>query len=431
MSAALERPDESTALKSLIHGFIAESLQAKLDDLSAGNDEKRRKLLDEHLPSNWLQSAARRSSQIKIIHFGLKFTHGDAKGSSLYIEQTTEFPLLLGTHSLGDDRIEDVDGNAAALDVYRFLCLSYEEKNLLKRAAEQDPSFLLALSDDLEKAKDWAASFASLTTPKGLISHQLAKQIYFPIADSSHHLLSPMYPASLAHHLYHRIHSDRFSEKSQEARKAMREGQASEHGFCEYPNLAIQKFGGSNTQNISLLNSQRRGVAYLLPSLPPTWQLQPDPPPKYVNSVFSGRFGRRRRVYELTTALRNFLAQTDYNNIDIRNTRRDLIARICDEALQFATEIQQMKSGWSSEEDCKLDRAEQLWLDPERALADEDFANDWNQGDWRDDICSRFGKWLNRAISSEKKIMGDSEHLEWASELSEEISLLRVELDHV
>lgn len=442
---------ETYALKLLIQDFLAERLQAKLDALSEKNEERRLDLLKDYAPQTWTNSAAGRAKQIQIVNFGLKFTHPDARGSSIYLEKGIAAPTLLGTHSLGEQRQDDVVGNAAALDVYKLLRLSHNGRSLLQRAKERDSALLQALSDDPEQAEEWAAAFAAIIESKGPpSSHQRAKQVYFPLADGGYHLLSPLYPTSLVHRVHQRIQSDRFSEEAQSARKAMHEGQASDRGFCEYSDLAIQKFGGSKPQNISQLNSERRGEAYLLPSIPPTWQPQPDPPPKRVNSVFSGRFGRRRRVYELTKTLRNFLARTDYNNIDIRDTRRELIARICDEALQFATEVHQMTSGWSGEDDCKLDRPEQLWLDPQRALDDEaapqhllhirtdpqrarddeNFAKEWHQGDWRDEICSRFGKWLNGAISSEKKIMGDPEYREWASELSEEIRLLRLELDH-
>lgn len=423
---------ETPALQALIQDFLSEKLQIKLNQLNPANEEKKSKLLTDYNPYTWIKNAANRVKQIQIVNFGLKFTHPEARGSNLYLEQNIAAPTLLGTHSLGEQRQNDVVGNAAALDVYKFLCLSHNGRSLLQRAQEQDPALLQALSNNPIEATEWAESFAAILTSKGgLSSHQRAKQVYFPLMDGNYHLLGPLYPTSLAHRVYQHIQKDRFSEDVQNARKAMHEGQPYDNGFCEYPDLIIQNFGGSKPQNISQLNSERGGEAYLLPSLPPSWQRQPEQPPKRMNSVFSGRFSRRRRVFELTKNLQSFLARTDYNNIDIRDTRRELIARICDEALQFATEIQQMKPGWSSEGDCTLDRPEQLWLDPKRALDDEHFANEWHQGKWRDEICSRFSKWLNGAISSEKKIMGDPEYCEWTRELRTEIRLLRLELEHV
>ena len=39
-----------------------------------------------------------------------------------------------------------------------------------------------------------------------------------------------------------------------------------------YASLAVQELGGTKPQNISQLNSERRGDNYLLASLPPVWK---------------------------------------------------------------------------------------------------------------------------------------------------------------
>ncbi len=183
------------------------------------------------------------------------------------------------------------------------------------------------------------------------------------------------------------------------------------------------------------MNSERHGENWLLPSLPPNWKSESIRPPFFTESVFVRRFGNRRDVKELTRILRDFLrsvAKPELNNIRIRNKRAELVGYIRDELLQFAAEIQEIDGGWSRDERCRLNVAEQCWLDPKRAAIDEEFAVRWQRGDWQDEICLRFGNWLNAAISDDKKTpMGEAEAEVWQDVLDAELRMTHLELaDH-
>ncbi|MCF3997914.1 type I-F CRISPR-associated protein Csy1, partial [Pseudomonas aeruginosa] len=119
-------------------------------------------------------------------------------------------------------------------------------------------------------------------------------------------------------------------------------------GFSEYPNLAIQKFGGTKPQNISQLNSERYGENWLLPSLPPHWQRQDQRAPIRHSSVFEHDFGRSPEVSRLTRTLQRLLAKTRHNNFTIRRYRAQLVGQICDEALQYAARLRELEPGWSA-----------------------------------------------------------------------------------
>jgi CRISPR-associated protein Csy1 len=95
--------------------------------------------------------------------------------------------------------------------------------------------------------------------------------------------------------------------------------------------------------------------------------------------------------------------------------------------LQYAAEIHELEGGWSAAEGCKLVNAERLWLDPKRAETDEAFAVEWRRGDWQDDICRRFADWLNRALRSDKLLMGQPEALALQSVLDDELRMIRLE----
>ena len=366
--------------------------------------EKRQKLLDAHQPEVWIADAARRVTQIQLVTHALKFTHPDAKGTSISSYGNAHVShLVLGTHSLADQGIPDVVGNAAALDVNKFLRMQVDGKTLLQRASEGDDALLAAFSPDRDQAKEWVSAFAGITEDKlgGPASHKLAKQVYWPLPDGGYHLLAPLFPTSLVHEIWGRIREDRFSEMVKEARQAHRTHTRHSHGYCEYPGLTVQKFGGTKPQNISQLNSERNGENYLLPSCPPTWRSETIRLPLGVSSIFAGWLGRRKEVRDQLRTLRGFLVSVQQvNNMNIRQKRAELVGYICDELLNLAAEIQNQPSGWSRQAECRLNRSEQCWLDPGRAEEDAAFASIYERGEWCDEITRSFGNWLCYVVPS-------------------------------
>ncbi|MEN8180628.1 MAG: type I-F CRISPR-associated protein Csy1 [Pseudomonadota bacterium] len=425
-------PDDSSRIRAIINQFLQERLQPKLDKLKEGEDEKRQKLLEAHRAEVWIADAARRVGQIQQVTHAIKYTHPDAKGTSLNSPgNSAAGEHLIGTHSLNSSSPSDVVGNAAALDVYKFLRLDIGGKTLLNLASESAPALEVAFSSDEELARDWMAAFASLTEPKGQpSSHKLAKQLYWPLDNGEYHLLAPLFPTALVHGIYNGIREDRFSEAAKAAREARKNKQPHDYGFREYPNFAIQNFGGTKPQNISQLNSERHGENYLLAAVPPSWKSERISPPLKMESIFDRWLNRNKRIYKLTTTLRNFLIKVQpVNNIHIRDKRAEIAASIVDEVIQLAAQLRDSSPGWSQHEDCRLNEDECYWLDPYRSLDDPEFAAARSVADWRDAIYDRFGNWLNARLNTDKIPMSDAEHTEWRSVLKVEIRLLREELD--
>lgn len=420
-------------IREVIKAFLDERLEARINKLRQGDEKGRKQLIEEHKPKNWVSEAARRVGQIQQVTHALKFIHPDAKGTNLTSRGSpVAGDLLVGTHVIADELQPDVVGNAAALDVYKFLKLEVNGKTLLERASERDPELAQALSTDPDQANQWMDALATLTESKGVIaSHKLAKQMYWPLGEERYHLLSPLFPTSLTHKVWSRIVDDRFSDTAREARRARREKRPWPHDCHDYPNLVVQKFGGTKPQNISQLNSERRGRNYLLPSFPPNWRSRAIKPPLGVDSVFGNWLRRRARMRGLIGALTDFLGRTkEVNNISIRRTRAEMVAQVCDELIQFTYDLHQLPAGWTLDERCRLNVDEQCWLDPGRAASDEVFASRLEADDWRDAVCDRFGNWLNARLTDNRIRMGEDEHREWRSVLERQFSLLRLELGH-
>lgn len=386
---------------------------------------------------DWVQGAARRAPQLQQVTHAVKFIHPDARGSCLYARgNAAAGDILIGTHTLGERLVPDVVGNAAALDVYKFLEQEVEGKSLLQWAVQRDEDFLAALSDDPAQAEAMAAAFASLLdAPEPLTSHRLAKQIQWPLgatAEEGYHLLNILHPSSFSHEVWWQISRDRFSDEAKAARAARKAGLSCAGEIRDYPWLVVQNFGGSKPQNVSLLNSVRRGEHYLLSSLPPAWTSSPVQALKARESVLTGAFGHRQSVRQWCTTLKEFLAEVadQENNRHLRARRQALSESIRDEFLQFAAEAWELPPGWTGDHDCQLHPVEQCWLDPWRAETDPDFAQQYRAGTWRDDICRRFALWLNGQLHMDKKTpMGAPEAAHWQTLLEKELRLLRLEID--
>ncbi|WP_396269566.1 type I-F CRISPR-associated protein Csy1 [Ideonella sp.] len=409
-------------LRLLIKGFLQERLDGKLEKLSP-DDPKRSELQAQFEPSAWLEDAARRVVQIQAVTHSLKPIHPEAKGSSLYRPPSSLEPsAYFGTHCLGDQFESDVVGNAAALDVYKFLKLKSEDQGFLDLAVNGDADFVAALSDDQVVGRQWAAAFAGLAAGRAKVSsHTNAKQLYWLLDgddqsahdDKAYHLLAPLYPTSLVHRVYQQLQDDRFSEEAKAARAARKEGKHHARPVREYPDMAIQKLGGTKPQNISQLNSERRGDNCLLASVPPVWKSAAVRPLLGVSSMFKV-WGRRPSVSQQARALRRFLENKPPANVETRQRVRAWVDALLDELIQFQAELLTLEPGWSQSEDCALPAAQRTWLDPEGQPPGIPM------GDTEDDIAGDFARWVNAQLRNPLPV-GDSEFAAWRKQAQEQL----------
>lgn len=422
-------------LRAAMEQFLHERLQSKLEKL-ADDDPKREALQAQFQFDAWVGSAAARAGQIQLVTHSLKPIHPDAKGTNLYVAPTElARPGLVGSGVLGNAFQGDVVGNAAALDVYKFLKVEHGGKSILERVLENDVELGLALSDDVEQARTWISAFAGLVQPReGVASHTKAKQVYWlvgddPRNDEHFHLLAPLHATSLSHRVFQTINEDRFGESAKEARKARREQKPCDWGYRDYPNLAVQKMGGTKPQNISQLNSERGGNNYLLASLPPVWESPEVREPLRTDSVFS-RFGRRKEVRWLVNGLRRFLEEGPDPVLATRNRRDAYMDALIDELVLFASELHVLEPGWSAKPECRLNEAEVLWLDLYRGEDDPGFEAKRESGDWPVEVRHRFANWLNRELSRRLPV-GDAEHQYWTAYMKKKLDALQEVLPHV
>lgn len=419
----------SIGFHQAITAFIQERCEAKVKGLAEAEAAIQAVKYDYH---TWLADAARRVTQIQAVTHVLKATHPDARGSSFYVRpkalpQHTD----IGTHLLGDNYDDDIVGNAAALDVYKFLKVEVEGKRLLDWLQADDADLLAALHEDQSIANEWATAFKNLIRPAdALASHPMAKQMYWcvsgePADNSGYHLLQPLFSSSLAHVVHANINEVRFGEVNKEARQAYFKKAPHSTVYSDYRGLVIRKLGGTKPQNISQLNSERGGVNYLLASLPPN---RAQSRARNFLSIESALdfFKYFEGVNKLVDALIKLLKSNPNPTMETRQ-KREAIERALGEAFAaFGLASQQrFEAGWTRSSDCQLPLCEKLWLDPERVeLAvrpeheeeDKDFIAAYEWKDWPDQVAHRFGNWLNDILKHEGLPISDTEHSHWAKQ---------------
>ncbi|MCD0258713.1 type I-F CRISPR-associated protein Csy1 [Xanthomonas melonis] len=423
----------SERFRVAIAAFIEARRQAKLKDDAA---EDATGAASKYDYGTWLADAARRVGQIQAVTHVLKATHPDARGSSLHVPPG-DLPrhAEIGSHLLGEDYAEDVVGNAAALDVFKFLKIEVEGRRLLDWMHAGDSDLRAALHTDADVADGWMQAFGALVrSDPQPVSHAQAKQVYWlvgdqPTDDMQYHLLQPMFSSTLAHAVHADIQDARFGETNKLARQAWRAREPHPGSYRDYRNLVARKLGGTKPQNISQLNSERGGVNYLLASLPPTWTQDR---PRNLLKIGSAidRLGYFDGVRAMVKRLADFLLTEPPSNQQTRDTRERIEQELGAQLALFAAETHaRFPPGWTRDADCQLPLYERLWLDPERTelpVRSDPQHPEWNQddeafnaayafGDWPDAVADHFANWVNaRLHAAGLTSVGDSEHRHWA-----------------
>lgn len=428
-----ELSDRGKAFRAAIAGFIDVRREAKLKD-----KEDDAEAASKYEYATWLADAARRVGKKRAATHVLKATHPDAKGSSLhvapaYLPQHAE----IGSHLLCSRYALDMEGNTATLDLLKLCMVEVDGKRLIEWMRAGDADLRDALSDDREQASGWMRTFASLVREEAQAStHPLAKQVYWLIGDepgddAQYQLLQPMFSSSLAHAVHADMEDARFGEVNKQARQAFRDQKPADLLYREYRNLMVRKLGGTKPQNISQRNIERRGVNYLLASLPPiAWKSREFANLLKRDSILGSQhtallyFGEIRSV---THELADFLKSNPEANEDTRNRVKRLAQAVASGLVDFGVAVRGSRQpGWTRDPECSFPLCEKLWLDSERrdlSVRDDPEHPHWNdddvifndaydRGEWVDEVAERFGRWLNQQLrdrSDTLAMLGKSE----------------------
>ncbi|MBB5321555.1 type I-F CRISPR-associated protein Csy1 [Marinobacter oulmenensis] len=335
--------------------------------------EKEQECEDVFALKNWLPNAAKRAGQISMATHPCTFSHPSArKNKNGYASSVIarSKPSADGFLRSGNIQVDpDALGNAAALDVYKFLTLNLKDQRTLLQHIQDDTELAQSL---LKKAngnpEDLRKGFLAMVATKDeAVTSSKIKQVYFPIEEDdteNYHLLSILSHSGHLFEMRQRLDRLRFAEEVKEARELRKNNQHSETGYQEVYNLTTIGFGGTKPQNISVLNNQNAGKAHLLLSMPP--ELTPRnvrlPTRDFFDDVFYPR-----QLQETFQAFHRLLT-TDYNNVHIRDGRDYRIQEYVDHLILKMWQVRNAFEDQPQEARPESLQGEQkLWLFPEHA----------------------------------------------------------------
>lgn len=332
----------------------------------------------------WLPDAAKRAGQLTMVSHPGKFSHPSAKTSSVIAQSQQANDGYLRSGNIVYEL--DVFGNAAAMDVYKFLTLTMDDGRAVLTHLEEDTPMIKALftlpTATYESLKH---DFIRIKQLDDVIkTDHLVKQVYFPTKDG-YHLLSVLTPSGLLTQVKSRIDILRFSEETKEAKESRKKNEFHAIGFDDIFELTVTAFGGTKPQNISVLNKQNAGRAYLLASSPPTFKKRHVRLPTH--NFF--RNSLHARQFKETFQPLDKLIRSGLNNHHVREGIQNSLKYIIDQALQRVFRVRAYGMGWSKTAHYQsLPLAQCIWLD------DAYLQQRIDQIDWLGNIVADFARWI-------------------------------------
>ena len=427
-----------------------EFIEKKNQGLANAKDEKKRQKLEkakkdkqkeldklrQDAPATEIREWIDKSSKTKIKNKAeriikathvLRFSHSSASAQGLIDKGEDTRPSVLTTSSIMNNVVYDMaHNNGALVSISRFLSISLGDDQIFDLLVKRDFSFFKPFAKDDEQIDKWGEGFLSMIKTDEIQTGDKAKQIYFPIkqlpeTDKDFHLIISLFSSSLCEKIYTSINETKYDENqkqySESIRNQRKNGQGVEYlsGIStNFPDLAIQKFGGAQPQNVSMLNKARKwkarkedkttwGITYLFSAQPPIWQSQLKPP-VYRYSLFDDLSNETIRTE--MDYLRDFLLRFKQLDLSIKNPKRfrhleRWVNTIIDEFLFYIGTIQNLPAGWSNQADIRLKKAHQYLLDPYRQ--DESFQAERQNMDWQKVIRDDFAAWMNKRLRGKDK----------------------------
>lgn len=360
-------------LDPAIQAFFAERKEAWLKKNVKASMEDWEKLEKEQecnnvfALENWLPSAAKRAGQISISTHPCTFSHPSARKnkngyvSSIIAKKKAQADGFLRT---GNVSVEpDALGNAAALDVYKFLTLVLSDNVTLLEHIEQESAVAKSLLDQNgSEYQTLRADFLKMVeSDETAVTSSKIKQVYFPLDDGEYHLLSVLTNSGQLYAQRKRIDQLRFGDEVKEARECRKTNKFYAGGYREIFGLTTIGYGGTKPQNISVLNNSNAGKAHILASVPPDLKPRNLRLPK--TDFFKDSFNPWHAKVPLE-ALHKLLI-TDHNNIDIRDGRDYRIQEYVDVVITKMWQMRQFVADYAGELPNSLQAEQKFWLYPE------------------------------------------------------------------
>lgn len=375
--------------------------------------------------STWLPNAAKRAGQISMATHPCTFSHPSArKNKNGYVsavianaDRAADGFLRSGNVVVDTDAL----GNAAALDVYKFLTLEMTDGQQLLTHIQNDSELATQLLTLKEVSyKELKAGFVAMAASGSEnVTSSKIKQVYFPVAED-YHQLSILTNSGMLYQLRKRIDNLRFNDEVKVLRELKKKNEFSEQGFAEIYGLTTIGYGGTKPQNISVLNNQNGGKAHLLSSLPP--QIEK----RTIHFPRSNFFSESFRSYEYKDVFQALhrIFKIDYkNNKQLRNSRDARIHEIMDKIIAKMWAIRSVSALQYNSDTSQLTRVQKIWLH-------HDFTEEReNTDEWLDTLVNEVSSWFastyKTVVGKKAVILGEEERLHFLKMITEHKEALR------
>ena len=325
----------------------------------------------------WLPHAAKRAGQISMATHPCTFSHPSArKNKNGYVSSVIAKTERINDGFLKTGSVDvetDALGNAAALDVYKFLTLTMLDGQQFLTHIQQDSALAKnTLKINTISYEGLKNNFLAMVTSAGEnITSSKIKQVFF-LVENDYHQLSILTNSGLIYQLRKRLDKLRFSDEVKELRDLKRKNEFSEHDFSEIYNLTTLGYGGTKPQNISVLNNQNGGKVHLLMSMPPELT-QRD-----VQFPTVDFFAQSIRYFYCRSSFLKLheLYLTDKNNMHVRAKKDEYYQMIIDEVIEKMWEARSVAQEQYNSKYSRLNRHQKNWLLPEHQEFREN-ENEW------------------------------------------------------
>lgn len=383
----------------------------------------------------WIPNAA--LIWAKQLYFGTHISrgiHSSSKGDNANFQAETPLPPGLVGSTLIPKLELDANGNAAALPLASFfnIIVDKEKEITLKELLLTDnPSLEGCFSDAPELSNQYKICFqnalkGNLTKPS---SDERNKQILWvnnpDPQENSYTCLVPLYPSSLTNYFYKKINQLRYSDNNKLALTNRYKQDTKQLSYTTLKNIGVTILGGSNKQNVGLLNVSQKGRHYLLPSLPPIFKSREQIRlTEKQTTIFNHRLAYACKdglnmLYEVVEAERNIYPERDKRKLALELITQTVL-------MQVALIQKNYPAGWSK--NYKLNENQKYWLDPGRTELDneENFKEIFERGEWISEIIRQFALWINHCLKREfKSVQQDfttPEYNQWFKDMEKAIS---------
>lgn len=401
-----------------------EMLQEKIKKAEAERKESKVKEYEKNIQSiaemkesDWVQELIENTKNIKLATHVGKFAYPKSK---VFIY---------------DENVRTTDGfvttdNSKVMDDIRCKTSAYmKSAKIMKLRLEDGENVYTHIKNKdkeiLEQFKRWGIAEDKLINAVKKMTENENKetdpeiaQVYFPIGNDEYHLLSIVPSSSLMETLSQKIRSMDYDKIK--ARNPKNEDYGKSGAFIG-KRIKIC-FGGSQPQNISSLNNQYKGEAFMLPSLPPEIMESVDPLPYkdvFNDSVpFKGYIGALDRLHKL------FIKKQ--NNAIIRARIKTNINYIVDVIIETVYRLRQNKPGWTDKD--MFTGLPYI----QKILIDNQYEDKRKENEWIELISKNFARWFFMKYKQVKKkdaIMYGPEEFDFIKKKFEDV--MREEADSI